>query len=299
MCIFLRSFLFSVKKLLLFFAFFQFFSAFSMKNPHQENDDDGWVLIKTKSTKRPHPSKSSQSINDMNIQMLQQFIQTLSEDNNTLKAQILELEQTCATILRWAVNHGSPKPIKILLKKNKEQCSRKLVKSRKKFQARHQEYSFETAISTGNLNYIKNSIALHSNNGINNNDNFFNEMAFFLAAVNRSKKTVAYLAQNKRIFTDPHSLIHLYTLFSKAAEDQALGIITILFKSNLDLKIKQWKRLIAFGLEKFENQRFVQGITYLKNIMENLKNLENNNQERATHNNETAQKDQRSTSFFI
>jgi hypothetical protein len=215
--------------------------------------DDDWVLVEE------DPEPQEQASQDTNQSLLSKF-EAIKTELESLKKSKLELEKANFTALKWAIDHGThPKIIKKLHRNKKSPlsqalCALDLDESRKALIQRHEGYCFETAMKTDNLNFVKQFLP--------SDDPSFNATAFYLAALNRSQKIASYLALDNALITD--DTIHvLYNIFSETFPHRSLESVTIVFRSNLGLKPKQWRKLIKFGMEEAKKYDFVEATDYL------------------------------------
>lgn len=184
----------------------------------------------------------------------------LIDDEDEL--QLKQLLEQRKWVLRWAINHGQPKVIKKLL--DKDSREKKLEKTKKKFICKHgKKYALETAISQDNLNFVKDLLSKAD-------DISFKADAFALAAYNGKRKITEYLASaNPKLF-DINTLHILYDLFLKSIKDKSLRPIKIVFNSSLNIEPKQWRKLIEFGVQEAEKEKFVKCSDYLRDKRKNL-----------------------------
>lgn len=241
------------------FVFLQPSFMFAMEADDRDDLMDSWVIISDSDAKK-------QPAQENDVQNLLSQLNTMKEELEATKRNNNALMKANTKALTWAVHHGSPpKMIKLLQPTKKTPlaqalCQSDLDEARKALIKRGGKYCLEDAIASNNLNFVKEFISLDSD------DHYFKATAFYLAAMRRSQKIASYLAQDETLFTNHDSIRFLYTIFSEAFEDRALEPITIVFQSNPTLKSKQWKKLIAFGIEEAEKKDFHEAKEYLARV---------------------------------
>lgn len=185
------------------------------------------------------------------------FIETEEQLQKRLEIaeeHITQLNQKQKKIIKWASRKGQPKVYKML------GFTQEIDQLQSNFAIKHgASYALEQAVHEDNLNFIKLILSQTT-------DPSFKAEIFSLAALHGKRKTTSYLAHEYPDLFKQDTLGILYDIFLQAIHDRSLRPLETIFESKLNLKKKELKKLIEYGITQAIEANFTEGKVFLETI---------------------------------